>query len=221
MLTWKAPLIQGMVLSPLLQSSSFTSLLMLGTSSAKDHSKGLGIHTQAGIRGWLQRARRAACRKQSQHHLSQFPSSPELPTAAGSCCPAIGQGEHGTQLLPKQPQAPSFSRQEGCPDTIFPLDGKHCLQNSLSRTCGLPWEKRLRKPFPRAKPGGKGTDAAQDQGWGHHGPLVFSSSCFFCRFLNCFPFPPAWFLPGPGRAIPHPVLVGLNIPLLCHFRCLS
>lgn len=43
----------------------------------------------------------------------------------------MGQGERGPQLLPKQPQSPSFCRQEGCPDPIFPLDGKHCLQNSL------------------------------------------------------------------------------------------
>lgn len=35
---------------------------------------------------------------------------------------------------------------------------------------------------------------------------------FFCNFLNCFPFPPAWFLSGPGRPIPHSVLVGLSAP---------
>lgn len=39
---------------------------------------GLGIHTQGSIYGW-----RAAGRKLNQHHLFQFPSSPELP--AGSC----------------------------------------------------------------------------------------------------------------------------------------
>lgn len=42
MLTWKTPFIRDVVLSPLLQSNSFSSPLMLGTSSARDHCKGLG-----------------------------------------------------------------------------------------------------------------------------------------------------------------------------------
>lgn len=89
--------------------------------------------------------------KLSQHHLSQFPSSPELPAGAGSCCPAMGGGERDPQLLPKQPQAPSFCRQEGCPDPIFPLDGKHSLRNSLWRIYMPSLGEEAEKPFLRAK----------------------------------------------------------------------
>lgn len=58
MLTWKARFIQSMVLSLLLHSTPFSSPLMQGTRSAKGSFQGLGlgVHTQAGIHGWLQKA---------------------------------------------------------------------------------------------------------------------------------------------------------------------
>lgn len=103
---------------------SFSSPLMLGTSSAGTTLRAGNPHSHRHPRlaaespgGCLQEAEPAP--------LSQFPIFPEAPAGPGSCCPAKGQGKRGPQLLPKQPQAPSFYRQEGCPDVIFPLDGKH------------------------------------------------------------------------------------------------